>query len=77
MAATQISKFHALSVIQDQLRGSDMKSDPCVCAYACVRAYVRAYVRACARARARDCVCDFVCVIACVCVIFLSVGHLG
>jgi len=46
MAAAQMSKFHALSVIQDQLRGSGMNLIPCVCgggvrarACVCVRVY--------------------------------------
>jgi len=46
MAAAQMPKFHTLSIIQDQLRGSGMNLIPCVCVCVCV----------CARARVRVCV---------------------
>jgi len=36
MAAAQMPKFHALSVIQDQLRGSGMNLIPCMWLCACV-----------------------------------------
>jgi len=31
ITAAQMPKFHALSIIQDQLRGSDINMIPCVC----------------------------------------------
>jgi len=31
MAAAQMPKFHVLSVIQDQLRGSGMNLNHCIC----------------------------------------------
>jgi len=42
--AAQMPKFHALSVIQDQLRGSSMNLIPYVCVCVCARACVRACV---------------------------------
>jgi len=64
-AAVQMPKFHALSIIQDQLRGSGMNLIPCVCdlcecvcvcvrARACVRAWVGGWVL---ELGARVCVC--------------------
>jgi len=38
-------KFHAFSVIQDQLRESDMNLIPCVCVCVCVRVRARARLR--------------------------------
>jgi len=53
MATAQMPKFHALSVIQDQLRGNGMNliSCVCVCVIVCVRVYVGGWVGA------RVCVC--------------------
>jgi len=53
IGVAQIPKFHAFSVIQNQLRGSGMNPCVCVCVCVCV----------CMRACACACVCDLrVCV---------------
>jgi len=53
-------KFHALSVIQDQLRGNGMNLIPCVCD--CVCAYARARARVCVCVGGWVCMCVYVCV---------------
>jgi len=45
MAAAQMPKFHAFSVIQDQLRGSGMNLILCVYVCVCVCAHARARAR--------------------------------